>query len=252
MKAKRLFISVIALCCTMVAGAQSNQSVTAILQHVENGTETVKVYVGKEAFKKAYADAVNGDAITLSSGKFDSPATFQKELSVYGAGYEEDAASGTAVTTLNGYINIKGVESLSNLHFEGLRLGNFECDIRVSRMTVFHTAVDDHIRHLLLHPLDQVVSEFTAVLHMLRKVLLCKLRSFPESDDSCEVFRTGALSAFLCASVNEALQAYTLTAEKCALPLRTIDLMGRHGHHTYRHASGDRRRFPYRIPVHTP
>lgn len=136
MKTKRFIFSVFALCCTMVAWAQNNQSVTAILQHVENGTETVKVYIGKEAFKKAYADAVNGDAITLSSGKFDSPETFQKELSVYGAGYEEDATSGTAVTTLNSSILIKGVESLSNLHFEGLRLSNFECDIPVSNMVI--------------------------------------------------------------------------------------------------------------------
>lgn len=138
MKAKRLFISVIALCCTMVAWAQSNQSVTAILQHVVDGNETVKVYVGKEAFKNAYTDAVNGDVITLSSGSFDTPSPFQKELSVYGAGYEEDAETGTAVTILNNSINIKGVESLSNLHFEGLRLdGNIiECNIPVSNMVI--------------------------------------------------------------------------------------------------------------------
>lgn len=138
MKAKRLFISVMALCCTMVAGAQSNQSVTAILQHVVDGNETVKVYVGKEAFKKAYNDAVNGDVITLSSGSFDTPSPFQKELSVYGAGYEEDAETGTAVTILNNSINIKGVASLSNLHFEGLRLdGNIiECNIPVSNMVI--------------------------------------------------------------------------------------------------------------------
>ena len=124
MKAKKLFISVITLCCTMVAWAQNNQSVTAILQHVVDGNETVKVYVGKEAFKNAYTDAVNGDVITLSSGSFDVPSAFQKELSVYGAGYEEDAASGTAVTTLNNSINIKDIESLSNLHFEGLRINS--------------------------------------------------------------------------------------------------------------------------------
>lgn len=137
MKAKRFIFSVIVLCCTMVAGAQSNQSVTAILQHLENDTETVKVYVGKEAFKNAYNDAVNGDVITLSSGSFDTPTDFQKELSVYGAGYEEDAESGTAVTTLNSHIYIRNVESLSNLHFEGLRIsGNIHCTIPVSKMVI--------------------------------------------------------------------------------------------------------------------
>lgn len=137
MKAKRFIFSVIALCCTMVAWAQNNQSVTAILQHVVDGTETVKVYVGKEAFKKAYNDAVNGDVITLSSGSFDTPSPFQKELSVYGAGYEEDAASGTAVTTLNNSINIKDIESLSNLHFEGLRINStITCNIPISDMVI--------------------------------------------------------------------------------------------------------------------
>lgn len=137
MKAKRFIFSVFALCCTMVAWAQDNQSVTAILQHVENGTETVKVYVGKEAFKKAYNDAVNGDVITLSSGSFDTPSPFQKELSVYGAGYEEDAENGTAVTTLNNSINIENIESISNLHFEGLRINNtITCRALVSDMVI--------------------------------------------------------------------------------------------------------------------
>ena len=47
MKAKRLLISVIALCCTMVAWAQNNRSLTAILQHVVDGNETVQVFVGQ-------------------------------------------------------------------------------------------------------------------------------------------------------------------------------------------------------------
>lgn len=137
MKTKRLLLSVVALCCTMVAWAQNNQSLTAILQHVVDGNETVKVYVGKEAFKNAYTDAVNGDVITLSSGSFNVPSAFQKELSVYGAGYEEDDASGTAVTTLNSHIYIQDIESLSNLHFEGLRInGNIQCTVPVSKMVI--------------------------------------------------------------------------------------------------------------------
>ena len=136
MKAKRILISVIALCCTMVAWAQNNQSLTAILQHVVDGTETAKVYVGKEAFKNAYNDAVNGDVITLSSGSFDSPSVFQKELSVYGAGYEEDAASGTAVTNISS-IEIKDIESLSNLHFEGLRISSdITCRVPITNMVI--------------------------------------------------------------------------------------------------------------------
>ena len=136
MKTKRFIFSVMALCCTMVAWAQNNQSLTAILQHVVDGTETAKVYVGKEAFKNAYNDAVNGDVITLSSGSFDSPSVFQKELSVYGAGYEEDAASGTAVTNISS-IEIKDIESLSNLHFEGLRISSdITCRVPITNMVI--------------------------------------------------------------------------------------------------------------------
>lgn len=146
MKTKRLLLSVVALCCTMVAWAQNNQSLTAILQHVVDGNETVKVYVGKEAFKNAYTDAVNGDVITLSSGSFNVPSAFQKELSVYGAGYEEDAESGTAVTTLSGSIYLENIESLSNLRFEGLRIsGNISCQVPISNMVISKCFVSDHV-----------------------------------------------------------------------------------------------------------
>lgn len=145
MKTKRFIFLVIALCCAVLAKAQNNESLTAILQHVE-GTETVKVYVGKEAFKNAYTDAVNGDVITLSSGSFNVPSAFQKELSVYGAGYEEDAESGTAVTTLSGTIEIKDIESLSNLHFEGLRInGDITFRVPVSKMVISKCYISLHV-----------------------------------------------------------------------------------------------------------
>ena len=146
MKTKRFIFLVIALCCAVLAKAQNNESPTAILQHVVEGTETVKVYVGKEAFKNAYTDAVNGDVITLSSGSFTVPSAFQKELSVYGAGYEEDAESGTAVTTLSGTIEIKDIESLSNLHFEGLRInGDITFRVPVSKMVISKCYISQHV-----------------------------------------------------------------------------------------------------------
>ena len=131
MKAKRLFISVMALCCTMVAGAQENEVATAILQHGEGAT----VYTGLDALVNACAAADNGDVITLSSGTFNS-ANITKSISVYGAGYEVDANTDTGVTQIvngsNGVLRV-GVENatLSGVHLEGLRV---ECEINLGNI----------------------------------------------------------------------------------------------------------------------
>lgn len=136
MKAKRLFISVIALCCTMVAWAQENDMLTVILQHEGNAT----LFVGMNAFINAHEAAVDGDVITLSAGKFNL-TSITKKVSVYGAGYEEDAETGTGVTSLlkwNGYDMMIGKtgEVLKNVHLEGLRI---ESNLNVAYSTAGQT-----------------------------------------------------------------------------------------------------------------
>ena len=52
---KKILLSIVALCCTMVAGAQnSSQIVSAILQKVEGDPI---VYYGTDALKNAYNNA---------------------------------------------------------------------------------------------------------------------------------------------------------------------------------------------------
>ena len=113
---KKILLSIIALCWTIVAAAQ-NEIMTVVLQH---GSE-VSVFTGANAFVNANAEAVDGDVITLSSGAFNvSPIT--KSITVYGAGFEKDENSNTNVSKINGQLNlgVSGGETLANIHLEGI------------------------------------------------------------------------------------------------------------------------------------
>ena len=136
MKTRRFIISVIALICTMGVKAQENDMLTAILQHEGNAT----LFVGMNAFMNAHEAAVDGDVITLSAGKFNL-TSITKQVKVYGAGYEEDAETGTGVTSLlkwNGYDMMIGKtgEVLKNVHLEGLRI---ESNLNVAYSTAGQT-----------------------------------------------------------------------------------------------------------------
>lgn len=81
---KNLFLSIIALGCTVVAGAQ-NEEVSAILQ---TGDET-SIYFGPQALINAYNDAAEtGSVITLTAGTFNTPTNIKKSVSIYGVGWE--------------------------------------------------------------------------------------------------------------------------------------------------------------------
>ena len=113
---KKILLSIIALCCTLAAGAQ-NEIMTVVLQHGND----VSTFTGANAFINANAEAVDGDVITLSSGAFNvSPIT--KSITVYGAGFEKDVATTTDVSKINGQLNIgeSGGETLANIHLEGI------------------------------------------------------------------------------------------------------------------------------------
>lgn len=99
------------LCCA-IAGKSQSDVYTATLQH---GDE-VKVFYGTGALSQAVAAAEDGDAINLSAGNFGG-VNITKAVSVYGAGFEEDEATGTDVT-LTGGLSINS----SNVHLEGLRV----------------------------------------------------------------------------------------------------------------------------------
>lgn len=120
MKAKRVMISLLVLCCTLLAKAQNDVAI-ATLQHGDN----VSVFKGSSALASALAAASDqgGDVITLSEGTFTA-ATITKPVSIYGAGFETDNAKGTQLTTISGNLTVgKGDNTtLSNVHLEGFYL----------------------------------------------------------------------------------------------------------------------------------
>ena len=119
---KKILLSIIALCCTFVAGAQSTDQISAILQ-TDDGTPEGKttVYYGQDALKSACNAAEDGSVITLSSGVFNSPGTIKKSITIYGIGWEKDA-DGVLPTTVGGLDFQTGDDeiSLQNIVLEGI------------------------------------------------------------------------------------------------------------------------------------
>lgn len=113
---KKILLSIVALCCAVVAGAQ-NEIMTAVLQH---GSD-VSVFTGANAFVNANAAAADGDVITLSAGAFNV-SDITKSITVYGAGFEKDANTGTEVSKINGQLNLgaSGGGTLSDIRLEGI------------------------------------------------------------------------------------------------------------------------------------
>ncbi|MDD7404396.1 MAG: hypothetical protein PUG32_00750, partial [Bacteroidales bacterium] len=61
---KKILFSILALCGSIVATAQSTDETSAILQHGDK----ISVYKGNTGLQQAYANAAEGDVINLSSG----------------------------------------------------------------------------------------------------------------------------------------------------------------------------------------
>ena len=134
---KKILLSIVTLCCTVVAGAQnSSQQLTAILQPKE-GDPTV--FYGVDALKNAYNEADEGSIITLTSGLFNPPGDIKKSISIYGAGFEDGITEGVKRTNINGtiilYAEAEG-GSLQSPRLEGLFVnGNIEVK-QVTGLTV--------------------------------------------------------------------------------------------------------------------
>ena len=123
-----VFFIIFAFCYTFAASAQGTDHFTAVLQH---GSD-VSFYKGSTAFQQAYDAAVDGDVIILSEGTFQPVSRIEKSLSIYGAGFENNPETNTAVTAISGEQKVgkTGGETLDGFHIEGIKImGNMNFDL---------------------------------------------------------------------------------------------------------------------------
>ena len=123
---KKILFSILALCGSIVATAQSTDETSAILQHGDQ----ISIYKGNTGLQQAYANAAEGDVINLSSGSF-KPVTIEKAITIYGVGFEDNAETNTPRTQIDGDWTIgkdgnvldgfrmEGVSTNSYVHFRG-------------------------------------------------------------------------------------------------------------------------------------
>ena len=117
---KKLLLMLAFSAITMAMWAQSDV-LTATLQH-EN---TTSVFKGASALVQAHNAAVDGDVITLSDGNFTA-TNITKSVTIYGAGFEQNEETGTAITTINGKVYIGVADAtLSDVKLEGLYFNNY-------------------------------------------------------------------------------------------------------------------------------
>lgn len=117
---KKFCLSLLLLMAASAMEVLAQSSLVATLNH----NDTISVYYGIDALKSAYTASVSGDVITLSSGGFNAPNIF-KEITIRGAGMEQDTINKVAPTILMGNIEITssyGASENSHLTLEGLYL----------------------------------------------------------------------------------------------------------------------------------
>lgn len=133
---KKILLSIVALCCTVAAGAQNNTSEiqSAVLQK----GDAISIFYGADALKNAYTAAENGSIITLTSGTFTNPGDIKKSVSIYGAGFEDNVTEGVKRTTINGDLNYTADADGNNLQsprLEGVYVGTLKVK-QITNMTI--------------------------------------------------------------------------------------------------------------------
>ena len=136
---KKYLFLIIALCYAVVANAQGSDQYSAILQH----NETTTFYTGSTAFQQAYEAAVDGDVIVLSEGVFTPVTRIEKSLKIYGAGFERNAETNTAITAISGELKVGNANIiLDGFHMEGILIQGditFECQLTNSSVVKCYT-----------------------------------------------------------------------------------------------------------------
>ena len=141
---KKIVLLIFALCYTVVAYAQGTDQISAILQHGD--TETI--FIGNTGLAKAYEAAVDGDVIILSQGVFEPINNISKVLTIYGAGFEDNAETNTATTTINGTVKLgDGSDTeFDGIHIEGVKInGPLGLNSQLKNLTIQRCSIVNNI-----------------------------------------------------------------------------------------------------------
>ena len=141
---KKIVLLIFALCYTVVAYAQGTDQISAILQHGD--TETI--FIGNTGFAQAYEAAVDGDVIILSQGIFNTINNISKVLTIYGAGFEDNAETNTATTTINGTFKLgDGSDTeFDGIHIEGVKInGPLGLNSQLKNLTIQRCSIVNNI-----------------------------------------------------------------------------------------------------------
>lgn len=112
---KKIVLIIASLAIALTSYAQK------VVLHGSSGTQH---FDGTSALQSAYTAAVSGDTIYLPGGLFNSPANFEKQLTIFGAGHYVDSTLATGKTFINGNIQLR--ENADNFHIEGVEIsGDF-------------------------------------------------------------------------------------------------------------------------------
>ena len=142
---KKILLSIIALCCSMAAGAQQTDQISAVLQV---GNETPQVFYGASALSKALEAAPDkGGVITLSSGQF-SPVTINKCVRIYGSGFQAIDSLDVYQSYISGDCTINLPEEIASPHdigIEGVYInGDLLVKSAVDGLTLTKSSVEDY------------------------------------------------------------------------------------------------------------
>lgn len=115
MTKQKMITLIVAIATTMTINAQT------IALHSSTGVQIIK---GNTALATAYTAAQNGDTLYLSGHTFIPPGSFDKQLSIFGAGHYVDSTLATGKTFINGNVNLS--ENSDMFYLEGVEItGNF-------------------------------------------------------------------------------------------------------------------------------
>lgn len=141
---KKFVLLIFALCYTVVAYSQGTDQVSAILQHGDKET----LFIGNTGFAQAYSAAVDGDVIILSQGVFGPMNNMSKALTIYGVGFEDNAETNTATTTINGTLKLgDGTDTeIDGIHIEGVKInGHVGLNSQLKNVTIQRCSISNNI-----------------------------------------------------------------------------------------------------------